>query len=91
MADISLIADLVRAGLDPELLQRVALELARGQAAIAAAERVEAERAAKAEAAAEAKREANAERQRRFRERHNGSNALRGVTERDEALLPPPR
>ncbi|MGE7153142.1 hypothetical protein ACQKJ1_05310 [Methylorubrum rhodesianum] len=91
MSDPTLIADLVRAGLDPELLQRVAMELARGQAAMAAAAKVEADRIAKAEASAEAKRVANADRQRRFRDRHNASNALQAVTERDGALLPPPK
>ena len=90
MSDTNLIRDLACAGLDPDLLQRVAIELARGQAAIAAAAKAEAEEKARLEAIADAKRAANAERQRRFRDRNNAGNALRGVTERDGALPSPP-
>ncbi|GEM95894.1 hypothetical protein [Methylobacterium radiotolerans] len=39
MSDPTLIADLARAGLDPELLQRVAMELARAQVAVEAIEK----------------------------------------------------
>ncbi|MEE7449393.1 hypothetical protein MRF4_17145 [Methylobacterium radiotolerans] len=39
MSDPTLIADLARAGLEPELLQRVAMELARAQVAVEAIEK----------------------------------------------------
>lgn len=88
MSDPNLIRDLACAGLEPDLLQRVAIELARGQAAIAAAAKAEADEKARQEAIAAAKRAANAERQRRFRDKNNAGNALCAVTQRDEALPP---
>ncbi|MEG9529323.1 MAG: hypothetical protein MIL41_26735, partial [Hyphomicrobiales bacterium] len=39
MSDPTLIADLARAGIEPELLQRVAMELARAQVAVEAIEK----------------------------------------------------
>lgn len=89
MSDPNLIRDLACAGLDPDLLQRVAMELARGQAAIAAAAKAEADEKARQEAVAVAKRAANAERQRRFRDKNNARNALRTVTQREDALPTP--